>query len=84
MITKTVDFMLPITPHKVSVFNPRIMLQIAHSTHEEQARVWAAGTSDWGRTVGVDKYVKRETEYRDTPTSRGGGNSYWVLTDNTV
>ena len=60
------------------------MTEIVHSTHDEQAVIWAAGTAEWGRSVGVDKYVERETTYRGMPTGRQGGMSYWVLTNSNV
>lgn len=57
------------------------MFEIVHSTPEEQTRVWTAGTAEWGKSIGEETYVRRETILRSQPTGRQGGMSYWVLTE---
>ncbi|KAK7417351.1 hypothetical protein QQX98_004628 [Neonectria punicea] len=65
-----------------SVSSPSIVL--TNPTESEQRIIWKATHPHWGAALTIDDYVDREVYLLDSPLSRNGGLTSWMLTDGSL
>ncbi|KAI5866710.1 hypothetical protein GGS23DRAFT_284241 [Durotheca rogersii] len=56
-------------------------LALAHPTAAEKQRTWTLNHAEWGGTLSLDEYLRRERYLMTVPLARDGGMTHWILTN---
>lgn len=56
-------------------------LHLSHPTPSEKTATWTLNSKNWGTTLTLPSYLDRESYMANTPLSRDGGITYWILVD---
>lgn len=59
-------------------------LALLHPTREEKVETWKLNGASWRGTMPLPVYLRRETYLENTPFTKDGGITFWILVDSTL
>ncbi|KAK3389624.1 hypothetical protein B0H63DRAFT_102332 [Podospora didyma] len=72
----------PSPPGLPDASSPTLILM--HPTPAERQRTWSLTHPKWGGALEHDDYLAREQHLTETPLTKDGGITHWILTDSSL